>query len=118
MKNQGFGILALPLVPWLPLVYAMDRQSDLEVLDDIAHFQEIERGRIRPLREFIEATPEEILYGESPYYESYRDAPGLAKEIYRAAINWSGEVYTTESDWRDALNHEGHEDLWQHAYGV
>lgn len=108
MKNQGFGPLAWLLTPFLPLVWWMDRQSDFEVMDEIEHFQDVERDRLHSYHEFIELTPEEILYGESPYYKSFSGSSGLSKEIYRAAINWSGEVYSTESDW--------HEDPWQ--YGV
>ncbi len=87
MRNQGFGPLKYFLVPFLPLVWWMDRQSDFEVMDEISHFQEVERGRLHPYHEFIELSPEEILYGESEYYPAFQQAGPLGREYLRAAMD-------------------------------
>lgn len=65
MKNQGFGPLKLFLVPFLPLVWWMDRQSENEILDEIVYNQNLESTRIRPYQQFIDLAPEDILWGEN-----------------------------------------------------
>ena len=67
MSNQGFGCLGIFLLPFLPLIWWMDKQSDREVLAEIAARQEWvrEQGpRNSTERRFIAYTPEEILFGE------------------------------------------------------
>ena len=92
MHNQDFGPLKYMLMPFAPLVWWMNRQSDYEVLDEIANYQEVESIRLDPLRAFIELDPEEILYGESDYYEAYQHAGPFKQEFLRAAMEFDLDI--------------------------
>ena len=89
MRNQGFPwFIKMWLLPFLPLIWWWDRQSDLEVLAEIGDRQERESQRLRPYQQFIDLSPEEILYGESEHYEAFRRATGLKREYLRAVIDF------------------------------
>jgi hypothetical protein len=92
MHNQDFGPLKYMLLPFTPLIWWMNRQSDEEVFDEIAYYQDLESGSIYPNHDFIALEPEEILYGESDYYEAYQHGSAFQREFLRAVMEYDIEV--------------------------
>ncbi len=83
MKNQNFPwIIKVALAPLaIPYVLWAETQSDMDVCEEIEHFQGVERGREHPYQEFIDLDPREILWEDG-----VPNAHWLVREMVREVI--------------------------------